>query len=152
MLMVRYQFKIKKTYYQPFLLFTTMKNKTKRLFKVTFSVLGVILLLYIAVIAISRQIHNTIDEEKVIALTEEMKTWEDAEHGFSWEDVANSMIDYPDEVKTDGLCASCLSTRIKLRFVSPAWTWEELCGRSGDMTICPKCHTQTELYGRIIMN
>ena len=134
-----------------------MKIKPKKLLTITLATLGVIFLFYVSVVAISQQSHNGIeiedlDNEKIMALANEMKTWEKPERGYSWEDVANSMINFPDRVTTDGHCKRCSSTRIKLRFVSPAWTWEELCGRSGDMTICPKCHTQTELYGRIIMN
>lgn len=33
---------------------------------------------------------------------------------------------------------------IQVYFSSPSWTWEKLCGRAGNMLICPKCHTQQE--------
>ncbi|MDX2046757.1 MAG: hypothetical protein SFU87_08215 [Chitinophagaceae bacterium] len=31
-----------------------------------------------------------------------------------------------------------------INFSSPSWTWENLCGRSGPLSICPNCKIQVE--------
>ena len=33
-----------------------------------------------------------------------------------------------------------------LYFSSPAWTWQELCGRAGWLAVCEPCHLQVEFF------
>jgi len=42
------------------------------------------------------------------------------------------------------LCPYCGENIIKIYFHSPTWTWKSLCGRAGDLYICPKCRTQKD--------
>lgn len=36
-------------------------------------------------------------------------------------------------------CPTCGVSLVRMWFCSPDWTWEHLCGRAGDLIICPKC-------------
>ncbi len=31
-------------------------------------------------------------------------------------------------------------------FESPLWTWDQLCGRAGFMTVCDPCHAQVDFF------
>lgn len=31
-------------------------------------------------------------------------------------------------------------------FVSPPWSWKELCGRAGWITVCDDCHVQVQFF------
>ena len=35
-------------------------------------------------------------------------------------------------------------------FISPAWTWEKLCGRAGYLSICPACKIQVEFLTKVM--
>ena len=64
---------------------------------------------------------------------------------FPWNDVLASMHTMPEKVKiTEIVCPNCGEKLVELYFSSPAWTWRELCGRGGHMTICPNCPQQME--------
>lgn len=64
---------------------------------------------------------------------------------FPWNDVLASMYTMPEKVKiTELVCPNCGEKLVELYFSSPAWTWRELCGRGGHMTICPNCPRQVE--------
>lgn len=64
---------------------------------------------------------------------------------FPWNDVLASMYINPVKVKiTEIVCPNCGEKLVELYFSSPAWTWRELCGRGGHMTICPNCPRQVE--------
>lgn len=64
---------------------------------------------------------------------------------FYWGDVLASMLDNPDSVEEiDERCPLCGRRLLKIKFSSPAWTWNELCGRKGPMTLCPDCPMQVE--------
>lgn len=77
---------------------------------------------------------------------------------FPQEDVLASIEKYPDEITVDSL-NSGLSYQywhnpyhyplVKVLFRSPDWTWEQLCGRCGVLTICPVCgeHLDFECHG-----
>ena len=39
-------------------------------------------------------------------------------------------------------CDKCGKRIIIIPFKSPAWTWEHLCGREGELYICPSCMRQ----------
>lgn len=43
-------------------------------------------------------------------------------------------------------CASPFEELERVFFVSPPWTWQELCGRAGWLTICPKCEIQVQFF------
>lgn len=105
---------------------------------------------------------------------------------FPWDDVFESMLEYPDRVTVnDGKvqadatklqigkvmqnapafvtmggqretsaiskCHTCGHNTVGLWFRSPTWTWENLCGRAGYMTICTHCGKQLSMY-TFIMN
>jgi hypothetical protein len=46
--------------------------------------------------------------------------------------------------KSCPICGMTSDKLIWIRFVSPKYTWTNLCGRSGPLSICPKCHIQVE--------
>ena len=39
-------------------------------------------------------------------------------------------------------CPKCGKELRWIRFRSPDWTWQELCGREGPLAICENCHKQ----------
>lgn len=66
---------------------------------------------------------------------------------FPWEDVKKSMDDKIGAVPNHLPCPICGKPSEKLdwiRFLSPKWTWENLMGRMGPLSICPDCHSQVE--------
>ncbi len=59
---------------------------------------------------------------------------------FPWNDVLASMTSMPGKVTfLEETCPDCGEKLVSLYFKSPAWTWEQLCGRAGFMKICPHC-------------
>lgn len=36
-------------------------------------------------------------------------------------------------------------------FESPKWTWENLCGRAGWMTVCDACHMQVDFFLEVMI-
>lgn len=72
---------------------------------------------------------------------------------YPWEDVLASMYKYPEKVDSveDERCPECGGRLIKLYFMSPDWTWSQLCGRGGCMVICPDCFEQIS-FNLDIMN
>ena len=64
-------------------------------------------------------------------------------HEFPWDDVERCMnndINTPIEGLTH--CPKCGRRLRWIRFRSPSWTWQELCGREGSLAICEDCHKQ----------
>ena len=62
---------------------------------------------------------------------------------FPWVDVLCSMLEAPDAIEvTEETCPLCGHKLLNIHFSSPCWTWNELCGRKGPMTICPACPSQ----------
>jgi hypothetical protein len=43
-------------------------------------------------------------------------------------------------------CRAPFDELTRVYFVSPAWTWEERCGRAGWLTICDHCHVQVQFF------
>ncbi len=41
-------------------------------------------------------------------------------------------------------CSLKSEALIWINFKSPKWTWENLCGREGPLSICPNCKIQVE--------
>lgn len=65
---------------------------------------------------------------------------------FPWEDVGKCL-NKPFIVQGKKKCPKCgrLSYRLCwIYFTSPSHTWEDLCGRSGPLSLCPKCKKQVE--------
>lgn len=59
----------------------------------------------------------------------------------SHKDIRDSLVKYPEKVywPTDKVCKHCGRRIVSLYYCSPAWTWEQLCGRAGILYICPYC-------------
>lgn len=65
---------------------------------------------------------------------------------YPWSDIALSMLEHPGSVKFDyDKCPYCGHSRIRLLFSSPKWTWLNLMGISGWISICMNCKRQGEL-------
>lgn len=71
---------------------------------------------------------------------------------FPWRDVLASMCIRPwrTNIKAE-VCPKCGHHTLSLWFCSPTWTWRQLCGRAGNMTICPHCLKQMD-FQLIVMN
>lgn len=64
---------------------------------------------------------------------------------FPWNDVIGSMIEHPKKIRVlEALCPDCGEKYVELYFSSPDWTWRQLCGRAGTMTICCHCPKQVD--------
>ena len=71
-------------------------------------------------------------------------------HQYPWKHVALSMLRFPERVTFDyDCCPDCGHSRIRIYFHSPKWTWAMMCGKAGEMAICPYCKTQSALFGII---
>lgn len=95
---------------------------------------------------------HPLDQEQVNALVEELSSHAAQDKQiFPWEDVLASMRKHPEEVcLSAGTCADCGERLIQLYFSSPDWTWEQRCGRAGDILVCPNCHAQKNFILRIL--
>lgn len=93
---------------------------------------------------------NLKTSHRIESLAAEIKNWKQSDNKenstsqtFPWDDVALSLLKYPERVKFEyDACPDCGNERIKLYFHSPEWTWAKMCGRAGDMVICPHCKHQ----------
>jgi hypothetical protein len=47
-------------------------------------------------------------------------------------------------------CGAASEQLIWISFSSPDWTWKNLCGRSGPLSICPNCRTQVQFVCHIM--
>lgn len=66
---------------------------------------------------------------------------------FPWEDVENYKGNIIDAVPNRLPCPICGKPSEKLHWIAfstPQWTWENLMGRMGAMSICTDCHCQVE--------
>lgn len=87
---------------------------------------------------------------RIESLAAEIMNWKESDskenstsQTFPWEDVALSLLRYPEDVKFEyDTCPDCGNERIELYFHSPQWTWVRMCGQAGDMVICPHCKHQ----------
>ena len=71
---------------------------------------------------------------------------------FSWSDVLACMFSkYKHLPLSERVCPECGERMITFYFTSPVWTWNTLCGRAGNITICPSCPKQVE-FSLTIMN
>jgi hypothetical protein len=46
----------------------------------------------------------------------------------------------------DAACPRCRGPLTAIYFVSPARTWEQLCGRAGWLFVCKPCHLQVDFF------
>lgn len=91
--------------------------------------------------------------DRIEALANEIKNWDKQEGQFSWKDVALSILELPERITFDyDRCPDCGYSRIRIYFHSPKWTWAMMCGKAGEMAICPSCKTQSALFGMITSN
>lgn len=91
--------------------------------------------------------------DRIEAFANEIKNWEKQEKQLSWKDVALSMLRFPERVTFDyDRCSDCGHSRNRIFFHSPKWTWAMMCGKAGEMAICPSCKTQSALFGMITRN
>lgn len=109
------------------------------------------------------------DFEEAAAARERRRRVEQATAGFfPWEDVDASSRDLelqrahtppwtssaPGQLAVDLLnhakrCPGCDRAPSELTWIyfsSPAWTWEQLCGRAGWLGLCPCCRMQVEFF------
>lgn len=59
----------------------------------------------------------------------------------SYPDIQDSLKEHPEKIfwPKDKICKHCGKRIVSLYYESPAWTWEEFCGRAGILYICPYC-------------
>lgn len=102
---------------------------------------------------LTKNIAHTQHNNAVEALANEIKDWKKQDKQFSWKDVALSMLRFPERITFDyDRCPDCGHSRIRIYFHSPKWTWAMMCGKAGEMAICPSCETQSALFGMITRN
>ena len=71
---------------------------------------------------------------------------------FPWEDVSVSVKSQKkNPIIIDHKCDKCGDNTVVVYFVSPAWTWERLCGRAGYLVVCPHCIEQLD-FSCTVMN
>lgn len=57
---------------------------------------------------------------------------------LSWQHVSECLKRSPRPIQLTDQC-ECGCNLVAIRFCSPSWTWEKMCGRKGVIIICPKC-------------
>ena len=61
---------------------------------------------------------------------------------FPWEDVEACMNNEAEPAVAGMVCPECGRKLRWIHFCSPAYTWQQLCGRAGALAICEDCHKQ----------
>ena len=74
---------------------------------------------------------------------------------FPWDDVklCFKLKLESNNFKNHDICPKCKLKSEELmwiKFRSPGWTWQKLCGREGPLSICPKCKIQVEFITEIM--
>lgn len=72
---------------------------------------------------------------------------------FSWDDVKACMDKKVPARANHHSCPVCGKSSEELfwiDFCSPVWTWAQLCGRRGPLSICPDCQRQVEFICEIM--
>ena len=70
---------------------------------------------------------------------------------FSWKDAVASIKEQQfTPIIIDHKCDKCKNNTVVVYFVSPAWTWERLCGRAGYLVICPHCIEQLDFSCKVM--
>jgi hypothetical protein len=65
---------------------------------------------------------------------------------FPWEDVDACMENIIAPEVKGLLCPKCGKEVKWIRFISPSWTWEKMCGRVGPLAICLDCRIQVKFF------
>jgi len=85
--------------------------------------------------------------EQISALVDILKESPEKEVYYPWSHVCDSIMSYPEKVGIiSEKCPICGHNMIEIYFFSPEWTWKKLCGRAGDMFICPHCRSQKHFH------
>ncbi|MCC6448578.1 MAG: hypothetical protein IT215_07820 [Chitinophagaceae bacterium] len=74
---------------------------------------------------------------------------------FPWADVINCFDKelLNDFFKGHNKCPKCGRNSEELLWIlfrSPDWTWQQLCGYQGPLSICPKCNIQVEFIVQLM--
>ena len=77
-----------------------------------------------------------------------------SEEQFPWEDVdacrqRRRKPPSPKPLDAGSACPHCgkpADAPTWIYFESPAWTWENLCGRAGWLTVCDPCRLQVDFF------
>jgi len=73
---------------------------------------------------------------------------------FPWKDVEACMDKEIEAIPNRTSCPICGKSSEELHWInfsSPQWTWDNLMGRMGPLSICTECHCQVE-FDCILMN
>lgn len=87
------------------------------------------------------------DVERIEKLAADIKGWDSMEinedsvyFNVPRRDIVLSILKHPQDVTFEvGECPDCGNGMVSLRFVSPDWKWQHLCGEAGPMQICTHC-------------
>ena len=80
-------------------------------------------------------------ETKVVSQNQEIEI-----DRFPWGDVEACMNNVIPAAYRLTSCPKCGKELRWIRFCSPAWTWQQLCGREGPLAICENCHKQVYFF------
>jgi hypothetical protein len=74
---------------------------------------------------------------------------------FPWNDVKSCLKDKLDNKKFKGhrncpKCGRYSEELVWIMFNSPPWTWRNLCGRKGPLSICPNCKIQVDFLCEVM--
>ncbi|MBL7471361.1 hypothetical protein [Robertkochia sediminum] len=74
---------------------------------------------------------------------------------FPWEDVFDSYrpIEKPGRIEHPKPCPKCHKNGENLiwtDFSSPPWTWENMCGRGGPLSLCADCRVQVQFVCEVM--
>ena len=91
--------------------------------------------------------------KEIASLIKQMnKVCDENKRIFPWNDVVASINEQEfAPIIINHKCNKCKKNTVVVYFVSPAWTWENLCGRAGYLVICPHCIEQLD-FSCTVMN
>ena len=91
--------------------------------------------------------------KEIASLIKQMnKVCDENKRIFPWKDVVASINEQEfAPIIINHKCDKCKKNTVVVYFVSPAWTWEKLCGRAGYLVICPHCIEQLD-FSCTVMN
>ena len=91
--------------------------------------------------------------KEIASLIKQMnKVCDENKRIFPWNDVVASINEQEfAPIIINHKCDKCKKNTVVVYFVSPAWTWEKLCGRAGYLVICPHCIEQLD-FSCTVMN
>lgn len=65
-------------------------------------------------------------------------------------DVSEAHEHYLSAARSCPRCAAAPGELTWFYFESPKWTWENLCGRAGWMTVCDPCRVQVDFFMEVL--